>query len=157
MVLNLWCSSLVSQNASWVKTKLALPLQSSNVISSRLLWCSYNLKQILSSSQPIWKSLDVFVFGLIHKRYQTMYLCHVINPLIFFYSTYLWLKFCFLNVFQVGPSLFASNIGSEHFVGLAGSGAATGIGVVSYEWQVRVLCNQLGLISQWLSCDCSYL
>lgn len=37
----------------------------------------------------------------------------------------------------VGPSLFASNIGSEHFVGLAGSGAATGIGVVSYEWQLR--------------------
>ena len=38
---------------------------------------------------------------------------------------------------KVGPSLFASNIGSEHFVGLAGAGAATGIGVVSYEWQVR--------------------
>ena len=37
---------------------------------------------------------------------------------------------------QIGPSLFASNIGSEHFVGLAGSGAATGIAVVSYEWQV---------------------
>ncbi|XP_015771796.1 PREDICTED: sodium/glucose cotransporter 2-like [Acropora digitifera] len=36
----------------------------------------------------------------------------------------------------VGPSLFASNMGSEHFVGLAGSGAATGIAVVSYEWQV---------------------
>ena len=33
--------------------------------------------------------------------------------------------------------MFASNIGSEHFVGLAGSGAATGIGVVSYEWQVQ--------------------
>ena len=42
-----------------------------------------------------------------------------------------------INYTQVGPSLFASNIGSEHFVGLAGSGAATGIGVVSYEWQVR--------------------
>ena len=44
---------------------------------------------------------------------------------------------CMLLIKQVGPSLFASNIGSEHFVGLAGSGAATGIGVVSYEWQVR--------------------
>ena len=43
----------------------------------------------------------------------------------------------FNHLSQVGPSLFASNIGSEHFVGLAGSGAATGIGVVSYEWQVR--------------------
>lgn len=38
---------------------------------------------------------------------------------------------------KVGPSLFVSNIGSEHFIGLAGSGAATGIGVGSYEWQVR--------------------
>ena len=40
-------------------------------------------------------------------------------------------------IIQVGPSLFVSNIGSEHFIGLAGSGAATGIGVGSYEWQVR--------------------
>lgn len=44
--------------------------------------------------------------------------------------------------FKVGPSLFVSNIGSEHFIGLAGSGAATGIGVGSYEWQVRHI--QLG-------------
>jgi hypothetical protein len=28
--------------------------------------------------------------------------------------------------FNVGASLFASNIGSEHFIGLAGSGAASG-------------------------------
>jgi sodium/myo-inositol cotransporter 3 len=28
--------------------------------------------------------------------------------------------------FNVGASLFASNIGSEHFIGLAGSGAAPG-------------------------------
>ena len=38
--------------------------------------------------------------------------------------------------YQVGLSLFASNIGSEHFIGLAGSGAATGVGVGSYEWEV---------------------
>ncbi|XP_032218833.1 sodium/glucose cotransporter 5 [Nematostella vectensis] len=44
----------------------------------------------------------------------------------------------------VGPSLFASNIGSEHFVGLAGSGAATGIGVVSYEWQACWILLLLG-------------
>ena len=30
-------------------------------------------------------------------------------------------------------------MGSEHFVGLAGSGAATGIAVVAYEWQVSQL------------------
>lgn len=46
----------------------------------------------------------------------------------------------------VGPSLFASNIGSEHFVGLAGSGAATGIGVVSYEWQACWILLLLGWV-----------
>ncbi|XP_075421791.1 sodium/myo-inositol cotransporter 2 [Ascaphus truei] len=34
----------------------------------------------------------------------------------------------------VGASLFASNVGSGHFIGLAGSGAASGIGVTAYEW-----------------------
>ncbi|XP_059204012.1 sodium/myo-inositol cotransporter 2 [Centropristis striata] len=34
----------------------------------------------------------------------------------------------------VGASLFASNIGSGHFIGLAGSGAAAGIGAIAYEW-----------------------
>ncbi|ROT86015.1 hypothetical protein C7M84_022124 [Penaeus vannamei] len=33
----------------------------------------------------------------------------------------------------VGASLFASNIGSGHFIGLAGSGAASGIGVAGFE------------------------
>lgn len=37
---------------------------------------------------------------------------------------------------QVGASLFASNIGSEHFIGLAGSGAASGIGVGAFELNV---------------------
>lgn len=36
----------------------------------------------------------------------------------------------------VGASLFASNIGSEHFIGLAGSGAASGIGVGAFEMNV---------------------
>ncbi|XP_051823253.1 sodium/myo-inositol cotransporter 2 isoform X2 [Antechinus flavipes] len=34
----------------------------------------------------------------------------------------------------VGASLFASNIGSGHFIGLAGSGAAVGISVTAYEF-----------------------
>ena len=38
--------------------------------------------------------------------------------------------------YKVGASLFASNIGSEHFIGLAGSGAAAGIAVGSYEVNV---------------------
>lgn len=35
---------------------------------------------------------------------------------------------------KVGASLFASNIGSEHFIGLAGSGAAEGIAVGAFEF-----------------------
>lgn len=37
---------------------------------------------------------------------------------------------------QVGASIFASNIGSIHFVGLSGSGANSGIGVGVYEINV---------------------
>ncbi|EDO46199.1 predicted protein [Nematostella vectensis] len=46
----------------------------------------------------------------------------------------------------VGPSLFASNIGSEHFIGLAGSGAASGIGVACYEWQACLCILLLGWV-----------
>ncbi|MDH3588771.1 MAG: sodium transporter, partial [Gammaproteobacteria bacterium] len=35
--------------------------------------------------------------------------------------------------FVIGASLFASNIGSEHLVGLAGSGAAGGVAVAQFE------------------------
>ena len=38
---------------------------------------------------------------------------------------------------QVGASLFGSNIGSGHFVGLAGSAAASGIAIYMYELTVR--------------------
>ena len=37
----------------------------------------------------------------------------------------------------MGASLFASNIGSEHFIGLAGSGAASGLAVGVYELNVN--------------------
>ncbi|XP_067660642.1 sodium/mannose cotransporter SLC5A10-like [Haliotis asinina] len=36
--------------------------------------------------------------------------------------------------FPVGASVFSSNIGSEHFLGLAGQGAAAGIAMVTYEF-----------------------
>ena len=38
--------------------------------------------------------------------------------------------------FPIGASLFSSNIGSGHFVGLAGTGAAAGIAVGAFEWNV---------------------
>ena len=36
--------------------------------------------------------------------------------------------------FAIGASVFATNISSEHFIGLAGSGASTGLSVGAYEW-----------------------
>ncbi|XP_074655538.1 sodium/glucose cotransporter 4-like [Tubulanus polymorphus] len=44
----------------------------------------------------------------------------------------------------VGASLFASNIGSEHFIGLAGTGAAAGIAIILYEWNSFPLVILLG-------------
>jgi SSS family solute:Na+ symporter len=48
--------------------------------------------------------------------------------------------------FIIGASLFASNIGSEHLVGLAGTGAASGITVGQFE----ILASLILLILGWL-------
>src|SRR5687767_1705147 len=44
----------------------------------------------------------------------------------------------------VGASLFASNIGSEHIVGLAGTGAASGLAVGHFEWLASFILLLLG-------------
>ncbi len=44
-----------------------------------------------------------------------------------------------LGWFVVGASIFASNIGSEHLVGLAGSGATDGVAMAHYELQAWCL------------------
>ena len=47
-----------------------------------------------------------------------------------------------LSWFVIGASIFASNIGSEHLVGLAGSGATSGVALAHYElhaWCLLVL------------------
>ena len=46
----------------------------------------------------------------------------------------------------VGASLFAGNIGSEHFIGLAGSGAAAGLSVGAFELNALILLQLLGFI-----------
>ena len=46
--------------------------------------------------------------------------------------------------FAVGASLFASNIGSEHLVGLAGTGAASGLAVGHFEWLACLILMLLG-------------
>ncbi|CAC5403731.1 SLC5A9 [Mytilus coruscus] len=51
-----------------------------------------------------------------------------------------------MNFILVGSSLFASNIGSIHFVGLAGSGAASGISVGLYEINAMYILLILGYL-----------
>uniref|UniRef100_A0A1I8J4G9 Sodium/glucose cotransporter 4 n=1 Tax=Macrostomum lignano TaxID=282301 RepID=A0A1I8J4G9_9PLAT len=46
----------------------------------------------------------------------------------------------------VGASLFASNIGSGHFIGLAGSGAAGGIGIAVFEFSAMLVLVLLGWV-----------
>lgn len=46
----------------------------------------------------------------------------------------------------VGTSLFASNIGSEHLIGLAGSGAAGGLAVGHFEWLACLILLLLGWV-----------
>jgi len=46
--------------------------------------------------------------------------------------------------FAIGASLFATNISSEHFIGLAGSGASTGLAVGCYEWSASFCLFFLG-------------
>lgn len=51
-----------------------------------------------------------------------------------------------MNWAAVGASLFVSNIGSEHFIGLAGSGAASGLGVAAWELNALLLLQLLGWV-----------
>jgi SSS family solute:Na+ symporter len=46
--------------------------------------------------------------------------------------------------FVIGGSLFASNIGSEHLIGLAGTGAASGLAVAQFEIQASLMLLLLG-------------
>ncbi|MBT8468925.1 MAG: sodium transporter, partial [Deltaproteobacteria bacterium] len=48
--------------------------------------------------------------------------------------------------FVIGASLFASNIGSEHLVGLAGTGAASGVAVGQFE----ILASLILLVLGWV-------
>ncbi|XP_023145515.2 sodium/myo-inositol cotransporter-like [Amphiprion ocellaris] len=51
-----------------------------------------------------------------------------------------------MNWAAVGASLFVSNIGSEHFIGLAGSGAASGYSVAAWEFNALLLLQLLGWV-----------
>ncbi|XP_062925356.1 sodium/glucose cotransporter 1 [Mobula hypostoma] len=49
-----------------------------------------------------------------------------------------------MSWWPIGASLFASNVGSGHFVGLAGNGAAGGIATGGFEWNALVIVIILG-------------
>ncbi|KAL2088017.1 hypothetical protein ACEWY4_016845 [Coilia grayii] len=51
-----------------------------------------------------------------------------------------------MNWFVIGASLFVSNIGSEHFIGLAGSGAMSGFAVGAWEFNALLLLQLLGWV-----------
>ncbi|KAJ8255549.1 hypothetical protein COCON_G00194130 [Conger conger] len=51
-----------------------------------------------------------------------------------------------MNWVLVGASLFVSNIGSEHFIGQAGSGAASGIAVGAFEVNAMLVLQLLGWV-----------
>ena len=48
--------------------------------------------------------------------------------------------------FVIGASLFASNIGSEHLIGLAGTGAASGVAVAQFEVLASLILILLGWV-----------
>lgn len=52
----------------------------------------------------------------------------------------------FMTWLPVGASIFASNIGSDHFIGLAGSGASSGISVGAFEFNALFILQVLGWI-----------
>src|SRR5947208_5119324 len=48
--------------------------------------------------------------------------------------------------FAIGASLFVSNISTEHFIGLAGSGASSGLAVGHFEWLACFMVLTLGWV-----------
>src|SRR5919198_5884633 len=48
--------------------------------------------------------------------------------------------------FAIGASLFVSNISTEHFIGLAGSGASSGLAVGHFEWLACLIVLMLGWV-----------
>src|SRR4051812_33280508 len=46
--------------------------------------------------------------------------------------------------FAIGASLFVSNISTEHFIGLSGAGASSGLAVGHFEWLACIMGVLLG-------------
>src|SRR5207244_5343163 len=48
--------------------------------------------------------------------------------------------------FFIGASLFVSNISTEHFIGLSGTGASSGLAVGHFEWLACLIMLMLGWV-----------
>src|SRR5260221_3666230 len=48
--------------------------------------------------------------------------------------------------FFIGASLFVSNISTEHFIGLSGTGASSGLAVCHFEWLAGLILPVFGLV-----------
>ena len=51
-----------------------------------------------------------------------------------------------LTWWLIGISLIASNISSEHFVGMSGQGFSLGLAIASYEWMAALALVVVGLV-----------
>src|SRR6476646_7570207 len=61
-------------------------------------------------------------------------------------SAYYFLASRDVGWFAIGASLFVSNISTEHFIGLAGSGASSGLAVGHFEWLACLILLILGWV-----------
>jgi SSS family solute:Na+ symporter len=86
---------------------------------------------MIDTSIVVLYFLIVFAIGFYHSRHERT-------------SSDYFLAGQSVGWFAVGASLFATNISSEHFIGLAGSGASTGLAVGCYEWSASFCLFLLG-------------
>jgi len=57
--------------------------------------------------------------------------------------------------FFIGASLFVSNISTEHFIGLSGTGASSGLAVGHFEWLACLILLILdGYLSRSICAEC---
>ncbi|KAK3855534.1 hypothetical protein Pcinc_038071 [Petrolisthes cinctipes] len=86
----------------------------------------------------IWDYLAIIIYLLLNIIVGAYALCRPNRGSLSGY----FLAGRFMWWLPVGASLFASNIGSEHFIGMAGSGAAGGIGIGAFN-NISIILLQL--------------
>ncbi len=119
-------------------------------------WCYYKKYKVTSTHNRACSSLQrtpfallYFVFvndALVKVTFGTVQ-CIKIIPQI---SNQYWLYH------KIGASTWATTIGASMFIGLAGSAAATGMGVVMFEWHVSSQSNEKEVLFSMVAYFCFY-